>query len=106
MSNDKVQHVRKDWTVDVSIDEHEGQPRATARLYWRDQQVVGVGMARLNPADRYLADIGDELAVARALSDAAIQMMAVTAHDIEAVTNEPVTSLHWGTAQSPAGVQK
>ena len=32
MSNDKVHHVRKDWTVDVSIDEHEGQTRATARL--------------------------------------------------------------------------
>ena len=106
MSNDKVQHVQKDWTVDVSIDEHEGQTRATARLHWRDQQVVGVGMAKLNPADRYLADIGDELAVARALSDAAIQMMAVTAHDIEAATNEPVTSLHWRTAQSPAGMQK
>ena len=37
MSNDKVQHVRKDWTVDVSIDEHEGQTRATARLRWRER---------------------------------------------------------------------
>ena len=47
MSNDKVQHVRKDWMVDVSIDEHEGQTRANARLRWRDQQVVGVGTATL-----------------------------------------------------------
>jgi uncharacterized protein DUF1876 len=106
VNNDNVHDVRGNWTVDVSIDEHEGQTRATARLQWRDQQVVGVGTARLNPADRYVAEIGDELAVARALSDAAIQMMAVTAHDIESATHEPVTSLHWRTAQPPAGVQQ
>ena len=51
MSDDNIHRVRKDWTVDVSIDEIEGQTRATARLHWRDQQVVGVGTARLNPAD-------------------------------------------------------
>ena len=70
--------------MDISIDEHEGQTRAKARLRWRDQEAVGVGLARLNPADRNVADIGDELAVARALSDLARRMMAVTAHDIEA----------------------
>ena len=43
MSNDKSGHVRKDWTVDVSIDEHEGHTRANARLRWRDQESVGVG---------------------------------------------------------------
>ena len=52
MSNDKSGHVRKDWTVDISIDEHEGHTRAKARLRWRDQESVGVGLARLNPADR------------------------------------------------------
>ena len=39
-------------------------------------------------------DIGDELAAARALADLARRMLAVTAHDIEAVTNKPVTPLH------------
>ena len=51
-------------------------------------------MARLDPDDRKVADIGDELAAARALADLARRMMAATIHDIEAVTNEPVTSLH------------
>jgi hypothetical protein len=106
MSNGKVDHVHKEWAVAVSIDEHEGQTRAIANLHWRDQEVIGVGLARLNPADSFVAAIGDELAVARALSDAAIQMMAVTARDIEAATHEPVTSLHWRATQSPSGVQQ
>lgn len=94
MSDDKFSHFRKDWTVEISIDEHGGETRAKARLGWRDQAAVGIGLARLNPADRYVAGIGDELAVGRALADLASQVMAVTAHDIEAVTHEPVSSLH------------
>jgi hypothetical protein len=39
---------------------------------WRDQESVGVGLADLNPADRDVADIGDDdLAHARALADLA-----------------------------------
>jgi len=94
MSNDKSGHVRKDWAVEISIDEHEGHTRAKARLRGRDQESVGVGLAKLNPADREVADIGDELAVAPALADLARRLMSVTAHDIEAVTNQPVTTLH------------
>ena len=94
MNSEQPGHVFKHWTVDVSIDEHEGHTRAKARLRWRDQESVGVGLARRNPADRDVTDIGDELAVARALSDLARRLLSVTAHDIEAVTNEPVTSLH------------
>jgi Domain of unknown function (DUF1876) len=94
MSNDKPDHVLKHWTVEVSIDEDEGHTRAKARLRWRDKESVGVGLARRNPADRDVTDIGDELAVARALSDLADRLMVVTTHDIEAVTRAPVTSLH------------
>jgi hypothetical protein len=94
MSKDSSGHVRKDWTVEISIDEHEGRTRAKARLRWRDRESVGVGLARLNPADRNVDDIGDELAVARALSDLSNRLIAVTAHDIEDVTRQPVTSLH------------
>jgi len=94
MSNDNSDHVSKDWTVEITIDEHVGRTRAKARLRWRDQESVGVGLSRLDPTDRDVAEIGDELAVARALSDLARRLMAVTAHDIEAVTNQPVTSLH------------
>ena len=80
--------------VDVAIDEHEGRTRAKARLQWRGKDLVGIGLARLNPADVPVAEIGDELAVARALSDVVNQLFALTESDIEARTHDPVTDLH------------
>ena len=106
MKNDSTRHVRKTWTVEVSIDEHGAETRATARLHWRDQEVVGVGLAKLNPSDRYYEAIGDELAVARALFDAAKQVMAVTEDDVENVTDEPVTFQRWRGAGLPVGAEQ
>lgn len=77
-------HVCKEWVATISIDEHDGQTRAKARLRWRDQEAVGVGLARLAPTDRYHAHIGDELAAARALADLARRMMTGTVQNIEA----------------------
>lgn len=94
MSDHRSDHVRKDWTVDISIDEHEGLTRAKARLQWREKEAVGVGMARLDPAERNIAEIGDELAVARALSDLGKRMLSMSADDIEAATHERATFLY------------
>jgi hypothetical protein len=69
-----------DWPH-VVRQEHQA-PRATTRL-------VGVGPARLNPVDRDVPDIGDELAVARALSELAHALLEVADGDIEQVTHEP-----------------
>ncbi len=93
MSEREPDHVGQDWAVTISVDEFEGRTRATARLRWPDGESVGVGLTRINPVDRSVAAIGDELAVARALSDLSRRMMAVTARDIEAVTRQPVSSL-------------
>ena len=80
----------KHWTVDIEIDEHDGRTRAVAKLEPQTgNQLVGVGQARLNPADRDVPDIGDELAVARALSDLAHTLLEVAAGDIEQITHEP-----------------
>ncbi|MET3934266.1 DUF1876 domain-containing protein [Arthrobacter sp. OAP107] len=80
----------KSWSVNIAIDEHEGQTRATARLRaGNSPELEGIGMARLNPADSDVPDIGDELATARALADLAHQLIEVTAADIEKVTNAP-----------------
>ena len=81
----------KRWHVDIQIDEHEGRTRALARLPHRDEtDLVGVGLARLNPADRDVPEIGDELAVARALSDLGHQLLEAAAGDIEHITHQPV----------------
>jgi uncharacterized protein DUF1876 len=80
--------------IDVLIEEHEERTRAKARLTWGGKNFVGVGLARLDPDDEPVAQIGDELAIARALSDLATQLFALTSSDIEASTHGPVTGLH------------
>ena len=81
----------KRWHVEIQIDEHEGRTRALARLHNRDETgLVGLGLARLNPADRDVPEIGDELAVARALSDLGHQLLDAAAGDIEQITHQPV----------------
>jgi Domain of unknown function (DUF1876) len=81
----------KRWTVDIYIDEDDGRTYAEARLHSEaDTQLVGVGRARLNPDDRDIPEIGDELAAARALSDLGHRLLLAAASDIGAVTAEPV----------------
>ena len=63
----------KTWHVDLFIGERDGLTHAEARL--RPDETVtltGTGTARLNPTDRDVPEIGDELAVARALSTSPI----------------------------------
>ncbi|OBF10148.1 hypothetical protein A5730_07310 [Mycobacterium sp. ACS4054] len=80
--------------IDVLVEERDEKTRAKARLSWQGKTLVGVGRARLDPADEPVATIGDELAIARALSDLANQLFAATSTDIQASTHEPVTGLH------------
>lgn len=80
----------KQWNVEILIDEHDERTRTRARLDTRDDTaVVGVGLARCNPADVNVPEIGDELAAARALSDLAHRLLETTAQDIEALTHRP-----------------
>lgn len=80
-------HNAKQWTVTLDIDEHDGQTRAVARLHTRDERSLkGVGLARRNPADHDVPEIGDELAAARALGDLTGHLLRTVADDLEAVT--------------------
>ncbi|MGB9227224.1 DUF1876 domain-containing protein [Mycobacterium sp.] len=83
----------KTYQIDVLIEEREERTRAKVRLSWAGKKFVGVGLARLDPADEPVAQIGDELAIARALSDLANQLFALTSTDIQVSTHEPVTGL-------------
>jgi hypothetical protein len=80
----------KTWTVQVDIDEHEGRTRAVARLRMGDaESLTGTGLARLNPGDSDVPVIGDELAVARALSELSHRLLDVAAGDIEQSSGVP-----------------
>ena len=80
--------------IDVLIDEHEERTRAKARLSWAGNSLVGIGLARVDPLDEPVAKIGEELAIARALTDLANQLFALTSTDIQTSTHQPVTRLH------------
>jgi hypothetical protein len=80
----------KRWTVDSQVDEHEEKTRAQARLHGEPEAVlVGVGFARLSPGDRNVPEIGDELAMSRALADLAHKLLEAAVTDIEAATDSP-----------------
>jgi len=80
----------KTWTVRIDIGEHEGRTRAVAHLQTRDSDhLVGVGSARLNPTDRDVPEIGDELAAARALSDLGHRLLDAAIDDVEQVSGGP-----------------
>jgi Rv2632c-like len=79
------------WNIEVFIDEHaeERRTHAEARLHTNDEtRLVGRGAAHRHPDDADVAEIGDELAVARALSDLAHQLLDAAAGDIEQVTHQ------------------
>ena len=79
------------WHVEVFIDEHgdERRTRAEARLHTNDNtHLTGVGTAHRNPADVDVPEIGDEIAVARALFALGHELLLAAALDIEAVAHE------------------
>lgn len=80
----------KTWTVTIEIGEHDGRTRAVARLQMGENaDLAGVGFARLNPTDRDVPEIGDELAVARALADLGRRLLGTATEDIEQVSGVP-----------------
>jgi hypothetical protein len=91
MNTTESECVRKKWIVEVSIDEGPGTTRATAQLRWNDREIVGVGTSRLDPADRSVSRIGDELAAARAVSDLGRRLLSASAQDIERLTRQQST---------------
>lgn len=81
----------KTWKVEIFIGEKDQRTHAEARLMpGQEVTLTGTGVARLNPHDRDVPEIGDELAVARALSELSHRLLHAAADDIEQLTHEPV----------------
>jgi hypothetical protein len=81
------------WGVEIFIDEHEDErmTHAEARLHTNDKtQLTGHGTAHRHPEDSEVAEIGDEIAVARALSNLSHERIHAAASDIEQLTKEHV----------------
>ncbi|WP_413812509.1 DUF1876 domain-containing protein [Streptomyces sp. OE57] len=73
----------KRWTVEIDITEEGDDTRARAVLAISENTTIsGTGVARRNPIDRPIPEIGDELAVSRALEDLAIRLHDVASDNI------------------------
>ena len=73
----------KKWTVQIYLTEDGDDTHARAVLATRDTSTLtGRGVARRNPIDRPIPEIGDELAASRALEDLAVRLHDVAADDI------------------------
>jgi hypothetical protein len=82
-------NANSEWSLTMSVGEIDGETDAEAYLVISGgDRLIGRGKARLNPADRDVQKIGAEIAVARALSDLAHQLIHAAAVDIEGVTHE------------------
>lgn len=77
----------KQWIVEIYISEDDTNTRARAVLFTRDgKELTGTGQARRNPIDRPVPEIGDEYAVARALTDLADRLGGVASDDVAQLT--------------------
>jgi hypothetical protein len=80
----------KHWSITIDIDEQD-EDTTLAHVSLRTpagQDVTGVGQAQRNPLDPSVPEIGDELAVARALRNLAERLLHTTEKDITGVTGE------------------
>jgi len=76
------------WPVEISLREEDRETQAEARLIKEGIGLVGHGLARRNPDDREVTQIGEEIAAARALSDLAHLLLGFAAEQIEDITHE------------------
>jgi len=79
----------KIFTVEVEVTEHPDHTEASAKLDATEVPLGGWGQARRNPADPDRPRIGDELAMARALSDLAHHLLDDAASTLELAEGHP-----------------
>lgn len=86
----------KEWTVRIQVTEDGDDTSARAALSSDDgAELTGIGRARRNPSDPPAPEIGDELAVSRALADLADKLAVTAQHDIAGSVNSPSSSRSW-----------
>ncbi|HUZ19920.1 MAG TPA: DUF1876 domain-containing protein [Acidimicrobiales bacterium] len=81
---------RRVWTVEIVLTEDADRTRADAHLRAPHRELAAWGRARRNPADPDVPAVGEELAVARALSELSHLLVSEAADTIEAFEGKPV----------------
>ena len=81
-------HTRK-WHAEVFLFEQDGQTRADVVLSTGENTLHGYGAARCHPGEGDVPEIGDELAVGRALVDLGRKLIGTAAEDLEGVGVHP-----------------
>ena len=77
------------WSMALFVAEIDGETDAEARLTKADSRnFSGRGKAKLNPADQDVGMIGEEIAIARALSDLSHKLLHSAAVGVESMTHD------------------
>jgi hypothetical protein len=79
--------------IEVIVTEDPDHCEAMAHARVRDREFTGWGRARRHPADPEMPVVGEELAIARALSDVSHQLVVAAADSLESALGRPV-ALH------------
>jgi hypothetical protein len=81
----------KKWHVDLYLYEHQDSTAAHAVLHLASRaQLDGRGAARLRPGEANVPEIGDEVAVARALRGLSDRLLAAASDDMSAIQGHSV----------------
>ncbi len=90
---DRTGPARTTVRVEVIVTEDSDHCEAMAHARIRDREFSGWGRARRHPADPEMPVVGEELAIARALSDVSHQLVVAAADSLESALGRPV-ALH------------
>jgi hypothetical protein len=81
---------QKVWTLEIAIGENANETEAQARLRIDDTEIEGWGRARRRPGDPQRPLVGEELAVARALSELSHRLIDGAVAEIEESERRPI----------------
>jgi len=84
----------KEWTIRVSIREEGDRTYAEASVVDSTPPAsIGVGRSLRLPGDHHVAEIGDEIAVARALGDLSQRLLTAAGTAVATANGRPPTPL-------------
>lgn len=80
----------REWNVRIYLYEEEGTTTARALLDTGETTLTARGVARCNPQDVDIPEIGDELAASRAMAELGRQLMRAADRDLQGVGAGPL----------------